>query len=98
MPKCKSNGFFRHPDDCTRFYRCVDLTGSGYFQMYTFSCPAGTVWDENVNTCNHKWAAPPCEENVEEAGGMEGGVDGGEMEVAEKPDEDTDSDVSFEQM
>lgn len=63
--KCTSNGFFRHPDDCTRFYRCVDLTGRGYFQIYTFSCPAGTVFDENVSVCNHKWAAPPCDNNEE---------------------------------
>ena len=21
-----------HPDDCTRFYRCVDLTGQGYYE------------------------------------------------------------------
>ena len=68
-PKCKSNGFFRHPEDCTRFYRCVDLTGRGYFQKYTFSCPVGTVFDETVSVCNHPWAAPPCqdpEENEEQ--------------------------------
>ena len=21
---CRSAGFFRHPEDCTKFYRCVD--------------------------------------------------------------------------
>merc|ERR1712020_347189 len=64
--ECSSNGFFRHPEDCTRFYRCVDLTGRGYFQKYTFSCPVGTVFDEDVSVCNHPWAAPPCEEKEEE--------------------------------
>lgn len=64
--ECKSNGFFRHPDDCTRFYRCVDLTGAGFFRKYTFSCPVGTVFDETVSVCNHPWASPPCEENTEE--------------------------------
>merc|ERR1719273_2824508 len=63
---CTSNGFFRHPEDCTRFYRCVDLTGKGYFKKYTFSCPVGTVFDETVSVCNHPWAAPPCEEKEEE--------------------------------
>merc|ERR1711997_984754 len=66
LPECTSNGFFRHPDDCTRFYRCVDLTGRGYFQTYTFSCPVGTVFDETVSVCNHPWAAPPCEESESE--------------------------------
>ena len=64
--ECRKNGFFRHPEDCTRFYRCVDLTGAGYFQKYTFSCPVGTVFDENVSVCNHPWAAPPCEEDEDE--------------------------------
>jgi len=63
---CKSNGFFRNPEDCTRFYRCVDLTGKGHFKKYTFSCPVGTVFDESVMVCNHPWAAPPCD-NGEEA-------------------------------
>lgn len=67
--ECKANGFFRNSEDCTRFYRCVDLTGRGYFQKYTFSCPVGTVFDENVQVCNHKWAAPPCENKMEEGEG-----------------------------
>ena len=29
---CTSNGFFRNSEDCTRFYRCVDLTGKGQFR------------------------------------------------------------------
>ena len=63
---CTSNGFFRNSEDCTRFYRCVDLTGKGHFRKYTFSCPVGTVFDETVSVCNHPWAAPPCEENTTE--------------------------------
>ena len=63
---CTSNGFFRNSEDCTRFYRCVDLTGKGHFRKYTFSCPVGTVFDETVSVCNHPWAAPPCEDNTEE--------------------------------
>ena len=62
---CKSNGFFRNPEDCTRFYRCVDLTGKGHFKKYTFSCPVGTVFDESVMVCNHPWAAPPCDNGEE---------------------------------
>ena len=62
--ECTSNGFFRNSEDCTRFYRCVDLTGKGHFRKYTFSCPVGTVFDESVSVCNHPWAAPPCNEEV----------------------------------
>ena len=76
-PKCKKNGFFRHPEDCTRFYRCVDLTGRGFYKKYTFSCPVGTVFDETVSVCNHPWAAPPCAEDMEE-----------ETEVPEESTED----------
>merc|ERR1711936_1076835 len=83
LPECTSNGFFRHPDDCTRFYRCVDLTGRGYFQTYTFSCPVGTVFDENVSVCNHPWAAPPCDEpEAETTTKME--------EIFEETDEDSE--------
>ena len=87
--ECRKNGFFRHPEDCTRFYRCVDLTGRGYFQKYTFSCPVGTVFDENVSVCNHPWAAPPCEESedVEEDKTTEGSVVG----VVEEGDEEEES-------
>ena len=84
LPECTSNGFFRHPDDCTRFYRCVDLTGRGYFQTYTFSCPVGTVFDETVSVCNHPWAAPPCEEAEAET------TTKMEEEIFEETDEDSE--------
>ena len=84
LPECTSNGFFRHPDDCTRFYRCVDLTGRGYFQTYTFSCPVGTVFDETVSVCNHPWAAPPCEEEEAET------TTKMEEEIFEETDEDSE--------
>ena len=75
--ECESVGFFRDPENCARFYRCVDLTGTGSFQTYFFDCPAGTVFDEGVSVCNFPWAAPPCEEEqtpdeeYEEVGGEE---------------------------
>ena len=77
-PKCKKNGFFRHPDDCTRFYRCVDLSGRGrFYKKYTFSCQEGTVFDETLRICNYKWAVPPCAKGMEE-----------ETEVPEESTED----------
>lgn len=61
QPQCSQAGFFRFPEDCTRFYRCVDLWGIGNYQVYTFSCPAGTVFDESVSVCNWPYLAPPCD-------------------------------------
>ena len=95
--QCTSNGFFRQPDDCTRFYRCVDLTGQGYFQKYTFSCPVGTVFDENLSVCNHPWAAPPCnsEEGEEEMLGGAGEEQGGSENENEQDGDDSVSTCKF---
>ncbi|CAH1973827.1 unnamed protein product [Acanthoscelides obtectus] len=39
-------------NDCTKFYRCVN-NGAGGFIKYEFSCAPGTVWDQDVSTCNY---------------------------------------------
>ena len=59
-PVCQQNGFFGYPNDCTRFYRCVDLTGSGNFQKYSFSCPVGTAFDQELSICNFLHSVVPC--------------------------------------
>ncbi|KAL7730540.1 hypothetical protein ACLKA6_000538 [Drosophila palustris] len=50
--KCKSEGFIGDPNSCAKFYRCVD-NGKGGFDQIPFHCAAGTVWDQNLQTCNH---------------------------------------------
>ena len=52
---CRNSGFFRHPVDCTKFYRCVEtlnvldpVGGSDRFSVFNFDCPAGTVFDELI--------------------------------------------------
>ena len=59
---CRKPGYFRHPRDCARFYRCVDSSTFGVlrFSIFHFSCPAGTVFDEQIQVCNHPWASEPC--------------------------------------
>ncbi|XP_075168324.1 acidic mammalian chitinase-like [Haematobia irritans] len=42
---CERDGFFVHPIDCTRYYRCV--TGI----RYDFICPAGLHFDEHSSNC-----------------------------------------------
>ncbi|XP_043280232.1 mucin-5AC-like [Venturia canescens] len=54
--ECTCAGFMADPEDCTKFYRCVD-EGNGSFRRYEFNCGEGTVWDPKIESCNHPWAA-----------------------------------------
>ena len=46
---CKSEGFFRHAQDCKRFFRCVDWSHDGIeYSIFHFVCPEGTVFDERI--------------------------------------------------
>ncbi|GAV08069.1 hypothetical protein RvY_17816-3 [Ramazzottius varieornatus] len=46
--ECPGEGFFRNPEDCTRFYRCVQALGLSW-SVFHFMCPAGLVFDTNHN-------------------------------------------------
>ncbi|KAJ2946068.1 hypothetical protein O0L34_g4986 [Tuta absoluta] len=50
--KCEKEGYYGNSQDCTKFYRCVD-DGNGGFTKYDFDCGEGTIWDQDVTTCNH---------------------------------------------
>uniref|UniRef100_A0A2H1VY42 SFRICE_028671 n=1 Tax=Spodoptera frugiperda TaxID=7108 RepID=A0A2H1VY42_SPOFR len=56
---CKNSGFMGDPNDCKKFYRCVD-NGKGSYTKYEFSCGEGTVWDQKIEACNHAWAVENC--------------------------------------
>lgn len=58
---CSEEGFFRNPNDCVKFYRCVRNEGEDYFRVYDFACGPGTVFDPTISTCNHPNSAPPCD-------------------------------------
>ncbi|KFM79161.1 putative endochitinase, partial [Stegodyphus mimosarum] len=59
---CTEEGYFRHPDDCNRFYRCVDYNGDGQeFVRYDFKCPEGLVFDETNSVCNWPDESAPCD-------------------------------------
>ncbi|XP_030020551.2 serine-rich adhesin for platelets [Manduca sexta] len=49
---CKNEGFFGNTKFCNKFYRCVD-NGEGGFTKYDFNCGEGTLWDQDLLTCNH---------------------------------------------
>ena len=52
----------------TRFYRCVDLSGTGkHYRRYQFSCPAGTAFDEGLSICNFLHAVLPCANQAKKA-------------------------------
>nr|XP_021189541.2 LOW QUALITY PROTEIN: mucin-22 [Helicoverpa armigera] len=50
---CTSEGFYGDPNDCKKFYRCVD-NGKGSYTKYDFTCGDGTVWDQEIQACNHE--------------------------------------------
>ncbi|XP_075591259.1 uncharacterized protein LOC142598166 [Dermatophagoides farinae] len=61
--RCSSEGFFRDPNDCVKFYRCTRDEGADFFRVYEFACGPGTVFDPTISVCNHPGSSPPCENN-----------------------------------
>ncbi|XP_076327753.1 uncharacterized protein LOC143234349 [Tachypleus tridentatus] len=59
---CNEIGFFRDPDDCQKFYRCVNQSEIGLkFKVYEFICPTNLVFDENISSCNWPNKVSSCE-------------------------------------
>ncbi|EFN81293.1 hypothetical protein EAI_01660 [Harpegnathos saltator] len=56
--ECPGEGFFPNPDDCRKFYRCVQ--GNSGYQKYEFQCGPGTGWDQSAQTCNHIGQVSSC--------------------------------------
>ncbi|CAG2117631.1 unnamed protein product [Medioppia subpectinata] len=49
---CDEAGFFRNPNDCTKFYRCHSISSKGKFTRTLFNCnPLDTVFDESFGVC-----------------------------------------------
>ncbi|XP_068631683.1 serine-rich adhesin for platelets-like [Battus philenor] len=61
--KCENNGFMADSNDCRKFYRCVHNENGG-FTRYEYLCGEGTLWDVNINACNHFWAVEKCGNNI----------------------------------
>ncbi|XKL60945.1 hypothetical protein PGB90_008002 [Kerria lacca] len=58
---CTKGGFYPYPGNCKKFYRCVDWDGDKgeRFSVYYFDCPEGTIFDPNLNICNHENSVYP---------------------------------------
>ena len=41
--------FVKHQTDCSKFFICHRLN------EFMIECPVGTLWDENLNICNHEY-------------------------------------------
>lgn len=47
---CESEGFYPNPNDCSKFYRCVDYTGDGSsFTIFNFDCGPGTLFNPELS-------------------------------------------------
>lgn len=58
-PVCTTAGAFRHPKDCRRFYRCVDM-GVYRILKHEYTCPHNTVFDEESRLCLWAASVPEC--------------------------------------
>lgn len=56
---CQSEGYFRDPSDCGKYYLCV-ANGNEWI-IYNYECGAGTVFDPSINNCNFPYNVPGCE-------------------------------------
>lgn len=57
---CTRAGYFPNPDNCKKFYRCVDWDGNGQrFSIFHFECGEGTIWDPALDTCNYEASVYP---------------------------------------
>ncbi|CAB3224216.1 unnamed protein product [Arctia plantaginis] len=57
---CTKAGFYPDPNNCKKFYRCVDWDGNETkFSIFHFECGEGTIWDPAVDTCNHEDSVYP---------------------------------------
>ena len=91
---CTKSGYFAYPNDCKKFYRCVAtqnlvseviFNGSQKFNIFHFVCPAGTIFDERVQVCNHPRVAICNTNNIE----------GGDNGIANAEIEDQSQEESF---
>lgn len=72
--QCESEGYQKDPEDCTKFYRCVD-NGSGKLQAIHFDCAPGTIFSTDIGNCDHPSNAnrPECpniSENLVDGGNL----------------------------
>ncbi|GAB6026657.1 hypothetical protein CHUAL_013063 [Chamberlinius hualienensis] len=73
--RCPRDGFFRHPTDCQRFFRCVSKHNQQQpiYTIYEFQCPSGLNFDERHSVCNWPNVTPSCQ--LTSSAQLETGID-----------------------
>ncbi|CAL4164769.1 unnamed protein product, partial [Meganyctiphanes norvegica] len=50
---CPNEGFFQHPANCSRFYRCVDFHGYGLiYTRFVYECPKSLIFIAEKEQCS----------------------------------------------
>ncbi|XP_042877960.1 probable chitinase 10 isoform X5 [Penaeus japonicus] len=51
---CKREGFYPNPDNCHKYYWCLDSGASGLgIVAHTFTCPSDLVFNKVIDGCDH---------------------------------------------
>ncbi len=61
---CKSDGIFKDPKDCQKFYRCVRSTVEGEYRLFNYICPDRTVFNPQTSLCDWVENVPQCQKKV----------------------------------
>ncbi|XP_045117262.1 pollen-specific leucine-rich repeat extensin-like protein 1 [Portunus trituberculatus] len=57
---CQEEGTFRHPRNCSWYYRCAPIMVPGYFRIFFFECEPGTTFDDHLDQCVFPHLTEPC--------------------------------------
>ena len=64
--ECTRQGYFRNPEDCSQFYRCVKFNQyENDYTIFEYACPAGLVFDDRWEVCVWPSQASPCDGSSE---------------------------------
>merc|ERR1712106_1117025 len=64
--ECSRQGYYRHPEDCSRFYRCVKFNQyENDYTIFEYGCPDGLVFDDRWEVCVWPSQATPCDGSSE---------------------------------
>ena len=64
--ECTRQGYYRNPEDCSQFYRCVKFNQyENDYTIFEYACPAGLVFDDRWEVCVWPSQASPCDGSSE---------------------------------
>ena len=64
--ECTRQGYYRHPQDCSQFYRCVKFNQyEDDYTIFEYGCPTGLVFDDRWEVCVWPSQATPCDGSSE---------------------------------